>query len=426
MDFTSKPKTAISVCTGIRGIERGLKRAGVNLREIAMVEIEAFACENLVCQMEAGLLDPAPIWTNARTFDGEPFRGLVDILLGGYPCQGESLAGLRELENYAGYLWPSIRKIVKSTNVPVCFFENVDDHLTGTFKYVLNDLRSMGYLVEAGVYSAEEVGAPHERQRIFILAIHHSYRERFRQEYQVSAGRDRPEHAGKAMEDSFSNRNGGRNGLGEDRGYSLQTQGPNSLAYCPVQGLPQFSFVRQQPEDSGPQRSGELAHPRRERRRSNNGRIQKEPSQDEGTPQGPDRERSGDELENSGEGVPNTIIEGQQTGNFHDADSPRSQAYAGPVCQPVAYPNVCRTQSGEPAGVGRVEELDEDLWPAGPGPQFDWEHPRTLTRAAESEVGLTIAGYNFREDILRAAGNSVVEHQSEFAWVDLIRKHYGA
>jgi DNA (cytosine-5)-methyltransferase 1 len=121
--------------------------------------------------MEAGLLDPAPIWTDAKTFDARPFRGKVHGIIGGYPCPGESLAGLREGHLYHGFLWPALRRAIAAARPLFCFFENVDDHLTGTYPIVQLSLRNMGYAVEAGIYTAKEAGASHDRQRVFILAI---------------------------------------------------------------------------------------------------------------------------------------------------------------------------------------------------------------------------------------------------------------
>jgi DNA (cytosine-5)-methyltransferase 1 len=106
VDSTS-PVTHVSLCAGYGGIDLGLHRAIPNLRTIAVSEIEAFACANLVAKMEAGLLDPAPIWTDLKTFPWAEFRDRVDILSGGYPCQPFSAAGKRLGAEDPRHLWPS-------------------------------------------------------------------------------------------------------------------------------------------------------------------------------------------------------------------------------------------------------------------------------------------------------------------------------
>jgi DNA (cytosine-5)-methyltransferase 1 len=135
------------------------------------VEIEAFQNFNMVAAMESGLVDKAPIWTDLKTFDAQPFRNKLHGIIGGYPCQGESLAGKRELWNDNRFLWPHIEDIMRTTRPFWGFFENVAGHLSGSFPYVLDSLRAMGYKVECGLYSAEEAGAPHQRKRLFILAL---------------------------------------------------------------------------------------------------------------------------------------------------------------------------------------------------------------------------------------------------------------
>ena len=174
MDNPFKSPAVLSICPGILGIERGLKRAGVNCRVAAYVEIEAFIIANLVAGMEAGLLDPTPIWTDAKTFDARPFRGRIHAVTGGYPCTPFSLAGARSGENHSGHIYPSISGTIEATGPVWCFFENVDDHLTLGFDKVYQDLHRLGYSVETGIYTAEEVGAPHERERMFILAVANS------------------------------------------------------------------------------------------------------------------------------------------------------------------------------------------------------------------------------------------------------------
>ena len=159
----------LSICTGYGGIEHGLSLAGFKHRVQAFLEVEAFCCSNLVKAMEVGAIRPAPIWTDLKTFDAEPFRGLVDIVVGGYPCQGFSNSGRRRGVEDERHLWPFIKEIVRTVRPIWVFFENVEGHVTLGLREVLEDLRGMGYLVEVGLVYSEETGASHTRKRVFIL-----------------------------------------------------------------------------------------------------------------------------------------------------------------------------------------------------------------------------------------------------------------
>ena len=181
-----KELTHISLCAGYGGIDLGLRRALGAVRTIAFSEIEAYPCENLVAKMEAGWLDAAPIWTDLKTFPWERFRDKVDILSGGFPCQPFSAAGRRAGDDDPRHLWPSIvRGIRELAHPPVVFFENVEGIIsskltsdgwadpTGTsvLLHVLRELERLGYQATAGVFSAREVGAPHQRKRVFIMGV---------------------------------------------------------------------------------------------------------------------------------------------------------------------------------------------------------------------------------------------------------------
>jgi DNA (cytosine-5)-methyltransferase 1 len=120
--------------------------------------------------MEEGFLDAAPIWTDLRTFDGKPWRRKVFILTGGYPCQPFSHSGKREGKEDPRHLWPAVRQAAEDCEAPILFLENVKGHLSLGFEEVRDALRDMGYEVEADLFHAEEVGASHERPRLFILA----------------------------------------------------------------------------------------------------------------------------------------------------------------------------------------------------------------------------------------------------------------
>lgn len=163
----------LSLCVGAGGLDLGLKLAERTARVVGYVEIEAYCCEILATQMEAGYLDEAPVWTDLRTFSGRPWRGKVDCITAGYPCQPFSVAGRQRAEKDPRHLWPEVRRIVEEVQPRCCFFENVPGHLRLGFEQVHDDLYRLGYRVKAGLFSAEEVGAPHKRERLFILA----YRE---------------------------------------------------------------------------------------------------------------------------------------------------------------------------------------------------------------------------------------------------------
>lgn len=173
---SAKELTSIEFCAGYGGIHLGLRRALPNLRSVAFSEIEAFACANLAAKMESGCVDAAPIWTDVTTFPGESFRGKVDILVGGYPCQPFSAAGKRLGQDDSRHLWPSIREQIRKIEPTFCFFENVEGHISLGLTTVLSDLAEDGYRTTWGIFSASEVGAPHQRKRVFILAHKHSER----------------------------------------------------------------------------------------------------------------------------------------------------------------------------------------------------------------------------------------------------------
>jgi site-specific DNA-cytosine methylase len=170
VDTAKELPTVISFCSGYGGIERGLDLAGVEHRVLAYVEIEAFAIANLVNKMENGLIPPAPIYTDLKTFPAHIFRGCVDIITGGYPCQPFSAAGKRLGTEDPRHLWPYILDHINAIRPVRCFFENVEGHISLGLREVIDDLEGAGYSATWGIFSAAEVGAPHQRKRVYILA----------------------------------------------------------------------------------------------------------------------------------------------------------------------------------------------------------------------------------------------------------------
>lgn len=122
--------------------------------------------------MEAEQLDAAPIWTNLKTFPWQSFNRCVDIVSGGYPCQPFSAAGKRLGTDDPRHLWPWIRDGIGAMQPGLCFFENVEGHVSLGLREVIGDLESLGYTATWGLFSAAEVGADHKRKRVYILAAH--------------------------------------------------------------------------------------------------------------------------------------------------------------------------------------------------------------------------------------------------------------
>lgn len=161
--------SSLSICSGIGGLDLATEVV-FGSRGVCYLEREAACVELLASRMEEGWLDPAPIHTDARAFDGRPWRGRVDLVTAGYPCQPFSFAGKGLAEADPRHLWPEIKRIVGEAQPSLVVLENVQGHLKRGFSTVLGDLDELGFDAEWGVYSAAQAGAPHRRNRVFILA----------------------------------------------------------------------------------------------------------------------------------------------------------------------------------------------------------------------------------------------------------------
>ena len=173
---TNGISTYVSLCSGYDGIGIGLKRAIPNLRTIAHVEIETYAIANLIAKMEAGQLDACPVFTDLKQFPYRELRDRVTILSAGFPCQPFSSAGKRQATEDPRHLYPWIADGITAMRPRYVLLENVEGIISAktgdgesVLKYVLGDLESRGYSCTWGIFSASEVGAPHQRKRVFIL-----------------------------------------------------------------------------------------------------------------------------------------------------------------------------------------------------------------------------------------------------------------
>ena len=139
-------------------------------RPAAYVEVECFAASILLARMEEGLLAAGPVWTDVSTFDARPFRGVVDIVFGGSPCQDLSVAGKRAgLEGARSGLFYHLVRIVRESETPLVLWENVGGAV-GALPSVYAAFGDAGYTGAAVKIRAADVGAPHRRERVFLLA----------------------------------------------------------------------------------------------------------------------------------------------------------------------------------------------------------------------------------------------------------------
>ena len=239
---TTKKITHLSLCSGYEGIGRGLRTVFPNLRDIAYVEREGFPIANLVAKMETGELDAAPIFTDVKTFPYRKFRGCVDILSGGFPCQPFSAAGKRQATEDPRHLFPYIADGIRECQPRIVFLENVQGILScktadgePVLQYVLRKLEGLGYRATAGIFSAEEVGAPHQRKRVYILGMANSERGRMRGGRSSQECRDDPKW--------IQSNEGERNELrGEVEGFSNSSR--EELVYTNSNGYSEHSTTK--------------------------------------------------------------------------------------------------------------------------------------------------------------------------------------
>lgn len=160
----------LALCSGYGGLELALERFFPGYRTVCHVEGESFAVSHLIKKMEEGRIHHSPIWDDLRTFEGDRWRGIVDIIAGGFPCQPFSVAGKQLATDDPRHLWPNIVQIVRQVRPRFLFFENVPGVVKWILDRILLDLASMGYDASWCVVRAADVGAPHSRARWFLFA----------------------------------------------------------------------------------------------------------------------------------------------------------------------------------------------------------------------------------------------------------------
>ena len=147
-------------------------------RTVCYVENGVYPVEVLKARIRDGLLDDAPIWDDARTFDGTPWRGAVDILSAGFPCQPWAIGGNHRGKDDPRNLWPDTIRIIREVQPTWVLLENSPKLLHRSHKHnrppyitqITAQLASSGYVGRWGCLSAAALGFEHKRQRLWIVA----------------------------------------------------------------------------------------------------------------------------------------------------------------------------------------------------------------------------------------------------------------
>ena len=408
----------LSLCSGVGGLDLGVELAtGGAARVVCHVEREAFAAAILATRMEDETVARAPVWSDLRTFDGRPWRGVVDCVIGGYPCQPFSFAGRRGGDNDPRHLWPEVARIVEEAKPGIVFFENVGGHLTLGFADVRRQLEGLGYRVTAGLFTAAEVGAPHKRERLFILGVADT----------ASGGRPANEPATERTE--FER--GGRDVADGDGGRCAQQRGAripdlDAERGCDADGrdregcdVDDATSPRHEPEgqreQDEPQRRGGVLGARRDdvglaadlgHQRGGTARGGRGGSADAG---GLMADAGSERLQGLGEGGAAARATGRGDG--------AALADASNGLVPIAGRGPQGRDGVGPAG----ESLP--IFPPGPGTRTEWERilrvRPDLAPATQQRVRVLADGTAGRLDQLRALGNGVVPLVAAYAFVSL-------
>lgn len=140
-------------------------------RTVCAVERDAYAAQVLAQRQNDGILEPFPIWSDVCSFDGKLWRGIVDVVSGGFPCQDISVAGKGVgITGARSGMWSEMARIIGEIRPRFAFVENSPALVARGLGVVLADLAALGYDCRWGVLGAVDVGANHQRDRFWLVA----------------------------------------------------------------------------------------------------------------------------------------------------------------------------------------------------------------------------------------------------------------
>jgi DNA (cytosine-5)-methyltransferase 1 len=158
----------LSLFSGIGGLELGLERAGMTV--VGQVEIDPF-CRSVLERHWPDVPRHDDVRTAVEWWASED-RPTVDVICGGYPCQPFSLAGAQLGVSDERWMWPAFALVIRAVRPRYVVVENVAALVRDpvAFGWMLGDLAELGFDAEWSVLSACAVGAPHTRERLYLVA----------------------------------------------------------------------------------------------------------------------------------------------------------------------------------------------------------------------------------------------------------------
>jgi len=403
----------LSLFSGYGGFNLGFQLAGLKVRTVGYVEWEKYPQEIIKARIKDGYIDDAPIWADIRSFDGTQYRGLVDIITGGFPCQPHSVAGQRKGEADERNLWPDTARVINEVGPRYVLLENVPGILSGDAGrtpyggQVIGELSELGYDCQWGVVGARDAGAPHKRERWWCLGVADAQRKQDRRLFEGGLQPDAEPSGSSSMGDAsvegLSVSGGERPTVGEPRPQS-QPQRPSEdrggyvddsehNGYAPGQDAGSIGpRVHPPPGDEEPQQSqgpskrrggtGNMAHPSHD---GSHRAKRNEAEQGSNEPPNWISERGDRELgDPDGNAIQGLERESQQ--GEHQRQVGLSSRTA---CHPTWPP-----RPSDRDGWARLLAERPDLAPA-------------LTKEAESKFRRVADGPTHRVDRLKALGNGI-------------------
>jgi len=164
-----EPLNELALFAGAGGGILGAHLMGWNT--VCAVERDAYAAQVLAQRQNDGILPPFPIWSDVCSFDGKPWRGIIDVISGGFPCQDISAAGKGAgIDGEKSGMWAEMARIIGEVRPRFVFVENSPMLISRGLARVISDLAALGYDAHWARFSASNFGAPHERDRLWLAA----------------------------------------------------------------------------------------------------------------------------------------------------------------------------------------------------------------------------------------------------------------